>query len=304
MIRQTDPHMSLKNGRKLRRVLVYALLLAAILAAGAFIGAFDFAKGGDLFAFDGAWLLGLLAQVVAILLLGNGIVAVLRAVKPKKHRTRSILSLTASLMKYLMFLVILCVVLTAVGVDISTVVASVGVFALIVGFSAESLIADVVTGTFMLLENQYNVGDIVEVGGFRGTVTAIGIRTTCITDAGDNIKIINNSEMKSILNRSDNSSYAVCDIAIPYETDLEAFEAKLPALLQSVREAHAALMETPPEYLGVQALEPSGILLRFAARVSEKNIYAAMRAMNRDLLLGFRALGVACPYPHLDVRSR
>ena len=76
----------------------------------------------------------------------------------------------------------------------------------------------------MLLENQYNVGDIVEVNGFRGTVTSIGIRTTCITDTGDNVKIINNSEMKNILNRSDNYSKAVCDISIPYETDLESWK--------------------------------------------------------------------------------
>lgn len=91
---------------------------------------------------------------------------------------------------------ILCAGLTILGVNMTTIIASVGVLALIVGFSAESLIADVVTGTFMLLENQYNVGDIVEVNGFRGTVTSIGIRTTCITDTGDNVKIINNSEMK------------------------------------------------------------------------------------------------------------
>ena len=67
--------------------------------------------------------------------------------------------------------------------------ASVGVVALVVGFGAESLIEDMITGLFMLFENQYNVGDIVEVDGFRGTVTSIGIRTTCITDPGDNVKI-------------------------------------------------------------------------------------------------------------------
>lgn len=91
----------------------------------------------------------------------------------------------------------ICFGLTILGVNITTIIASIGILALIVGFSAESLIADIVTGTFMLLENQYNVGDIVEVNGFRGVVTSIGIRTTCITDSGDNVKIINNSEMKT-----------------------------------------------------------------------------------------------------------
>ena len=77
------------------------------------------------------------------------------------------------------------------------------------------------------------VGDIVEVNGFRGVVTKIGIRTTSITDGGGNVKIINNSEMKNILNRSDNNSWSVSDISIPYETDLEKLEAQLPALLEA-----------------------------------------------------------------------
>ena len=76
--------------------------------------------------------------------------------------------------------------------NVSTILASVGLLALIVGFGAESLITDVITGVFMLFENQYNVGDIIEVSGFRGTVSSIGIRTISITDSSGNIKIINN----------------------------------------------------------------------------------------------------------------
>lgn len=188
--------------------------------------------------------------------------------------------------------------------DVSTIVASVGVLALIVGFGAESLIADVVTGIFMLFENQYNVGDIVEVSGFRGTVQQIGIRTTSIMDVGGNVRIINNSEMKNVLNRSDNASSAVCDIGIPYETDLEALEAKLPELLESIAKAHGELITSAPEYLGVQALDDSAVVLRFPARVPEKQIFAAQRMLNRELLLGLRRLGVECPYPQLDVHSR
>ena len=101
------------------------------------------------------------------------------------------------MLKYIAGIVILCWGLSIIGVNVSTIVASVGIIALIVGFSAESLIADVVTGAFMIFENQYNVGDIVEVDGFRGKVTNIGIRTTSITDTGDNVKVINNSAMRN-----------------------------------------------------------------------------------------------------------
>ena len=282
-----------------RRVLMYALLLAAAIGAGLALKAFDFAELAALFTVNGTALLKLALLVFGVLLAENLVVLVLGLIRPTSHRARSVLSLTASLVRYVAVIVILCGGLGILGVNIGTIIASVGVLALIVGFSAESLIADVVIGAFMLLENQYNVGN-----GFRGTVTSIGIRTTCITDSGDNVKIINNSEMKNILNRSDNSSKTVCDISIPYETDIETLETRLPALLEEIYRNHTDTMESAPVYLGVQALEASGILLRFVVNVSERNVYSTARILNRDLLLGFRRLGVECPYPQLDVHNR
>lgn len=294
----------MKEKKNLVKVIVYALLLLAMLGIGFGVKLFDVQELKKVFTFDGTTLVKLLIMVVSILLLENLLLFVLQLVKPKKHRTGSVLSLICSLIKYAAFIAVICFGLTILGVNITTIIASIGILALIVGFSAESLIADIVTGTFMLLENQYNVGDIVEVNGFRGVVTSIGIRTTCITDSGDNVKIINNSEMKNILNRSDNFSKSVCDIAIPYETDLEKFEEKLPGLLKEIYEKHEDVFKGMPVYLGVQALEESDVLLRFVAPVTEKNVFAANRILNHDLLLGFRKLGVECPYPQVDVHNR
>ena len=297
----------MKDGNKKstpRRVVIYALLLAAAIAGGIAAKAFDFRELAAVFTVNGTALLKLALLVFGILLAENLIVLVLGLIKPASHRARSVLSLTASLVRYVAVIAILCGGLSLLGVSIGTIIASVGVLALIVGFSAESLIADVVIGTFMLLENQYNVGDIVEVNGFRGVVTKIGIRTTSITDGGGNVKIINNSEMKNILNRSDNNSWSVSDIAIPYETDLEQLEAQLPALMEDIHRARGDVMLEAPQYLGVQSLDESGVVLRFWVKVAEKNIYSGARALNRELLLGFRRLGVECPYPQMDVHMK
>lgn len=228
---------------------------------------------------------------------------VLGILHPKSHRAQTILTLLNSLMRYAAALVILCWGLSILGVDVSVIVASVGVVALVVGFGVESLIADVVTGTFILFENQYNVGDIVEVGGFRGTVKDIGIRTTAIEDAGGNVKIINNSEMKNILNRSDHASRAVCDIDIPYETDLENLESKLPELLEEIYRQNTGILKSAPVYLGVEKLGASSVVLRFVAEVAEKDLFAAGRVLNRSLWLGLRRLGVECPFQQLDVHT-
>ena len=244
------------------------------------------------------------AVAFAVLFVETLLALLLGLLHPESNRAKTLVTITRSILKYVAAVVILCWGLSILGVDVSTIVASVGIVALVVGFGAESLIEDVVTGTFMLFENQYNVGDIVEINGFRGVVKEIGIRTTSIEDVGKNVKIINNSDMKNLLNRSDNASVAVSNIDIPYGTDLEAFEPKLPALMEQIYEKHKGVMLSAPQYLGVQELGASGVTLRFIAEVPEDQIYSGARILNRELLVGFHKLGVDCPFPQVDVHSR
>ncbi|MBR0303802.1 MAG: mechanosensitive ion channel family protein, partial [Clostridia bacterium] len=172
------------------------------------------------------------------------------------------------------------------------------------GFSAESLIADMVTGAFMIFENQYNVGDIVEVDGYRGTVTNIGLRTTSITDPGGNVKIVNNSAMKNILNRSDKPSRSVCIISVPYGTDFVKLETAIPGILEEIRSAHEDVFKATPIYLGVDELADSGVVLKFVGEVDENNIFSGGRILNHDILLAFKKVGVECPFPQVDVHMQ
>lgn len=246
-------------------------------------------------------ILFVIAAVMAALYL---LLLLLGLVKTKNARVHTLLMLTSNLARYIAIIVIIIAVLSLLNVDMPTILAGLGVIALIIGFGAEALITDVVTGFFILIDNQYNVGDIIEVNGFRGVVSDIGIRTTSLTDVGGNVKIINNSDMKNILNRSHNRSIALTDFAIPYSTDLEALEKEIPDLLQRIYEDHADVFTSAPVYLGVQSLSESSVDLRFTAEVGEADIYAGTRLLNHDLLIGFRRLGVECPFPQLDVHAK
>ena len=291
-----------ENKKVFIRLIVLFAIFAVAFAVGLIGDYIDFDNLEEAFgSFQAIRLLYLLCMVCFVLFIETLLVFLLGLFEPESHRAKSVLSIVSSMLKYITAIVILCWGLSILGCNVSTIVASVGILALVIGFSAESLIADVVTGTFMLFENQYNVGDIVEVGGFRGTVTNIGIRTTCITDPGGNVKIVNNSAMQNILNRSDKMSRAVSDIAIPYPTDLEKLESQLPKLMDEILAAHPDVMKEAPRYLGVQELADSAVVLRFVVNVDEKDIYSGARLLNRDLLLGFRKLGVECPYPQMDV---
>lgn len=290
------------NQSKIIRLVVCLVILAVGIGAGLLTNLFRI-EDLKTVSLNLTALAKALIMAVGVITAESLLSLILSLPKPKSHRARSLLSIISSLLKYAAGIVILCWGLSILGVNVSTIVASVGVLALIVGFSAESLIADVVTGAFMIFENQYNVGDIVEVDNFRGTVTSIGIRTTCITDPGDNVKVVNNSAMKNILNRSDKLSRSVSDISVPYATDLEQLESQIPGLMQSIFEQHPDIMKNPPRYLGVQSLGDSAVVLRFVVDVDEKDLYSGARVLNHDLLLGFRRLGVECPFPQLDVHT-
>ncbi len=289
-----------KNKTKITGLIACIAILIITVPVGFLTDVFDF-EDLKTVGIEFSTILKVIVMAAAVIAVVSLITMLLSLPNPKNHRTRSLLSIVSSILKYIAGIVILCWGLSIIGVNVSTIVASVGIIALIVGFSAESLIADVVTGAFMIFENQYNVGDIVEVDGFRGKVTNIGIRTTSITDTGDNVKVINNSAMRNILNRSDKLSRSVCDISIPYETDIEELEKQIPGLVQLMYENHKDVMQDVPKYLGIQQLADSSIVLRFVVNVNEKDIFSCTRIMNHDLLLGFRKLGIECPFPQVDV---
>ncbi len=294
-----------KNPKSVVKLIVYIVALLAI--AGISLGTGLFKSVGDMLKGIHINLISIIQVVMMVLLvlaLENLILWVINLIKPKNSRAKTLLSIFGSILKYISAIIIICWGLTILGANVGTIVAGVGIIALIIGFGAESLIADMVTGVFMLFENQYNVGDYIEVGGFRGKVTNIGIRTTSLEDAGGNVKIINNSMMTNLLNRSDHTSRAVSTIGIPYETDLEALEARIPDMMKGILERHSDVLLAEPVYLGVDALADSSVNLKFVAEVEDKDIFSAARVLNRELFLEFRKAGVEVPFPQVDVHQK
>lgn len=286
-------------------IIIYLVVLMAAVGGGIATGLFQSVSQ----AFEGINInikacIRVVVMACIVLVIQNILLMVLGLLHFKRNRSNTIVTIFASLIRYGAILLIICWGLTLMGVNVETVVASVGLIALIIGFGAESLIEDVITGLFMLLENQYNVDDIVEVDGFRGTVTSIGIRTTALTDVGGNIKIINNSNMKDILNRSNNVSRAVAEIGIPYDTDIEAFEKEIPKILEEIYKLHKDKMKAVPVYLGIAELAASSVVMKFAVEVHESDIYSTQRIMNRELLVFFKKAGVVVPFPQLDLHQK
>ena len=242
--------------------------------------------------------------VVLLMLILNWVIKfILSKIKPKSGKGKSILSMAKSFSTWMLAIVGVVWGLAAIGVNVSTIFASVGIIALVVGFAAQSLIEDIVTGIFLVFEDEFNVGDIIEFNGFRGTVTSIGIRVTSIEDPAGNIKVVNNSDIRNILNRSKNSSAAICEIPISYAADVEETEKVLLEICNSLPETYPDVFPTAPTYLGVNSFEASSVNLKFVAKVDEKNIYKAARLMNREMKIGMDKAGIEIPFQQVVIHD-
>ncbi len=206
----------------------------------------------------------------------------------KSKRAKTVITLLDGIVKYATAILLFFLVLQAFGVNTRTLWESAGVIALIVGLGAQSLIADIISGVFIIFEDEYSVGEIVSIDDFRGTVAEIGIRATKIIDMAGNIKIINNSDIKNVVNLSRELSLAVVDCDFPYDVPIEFIEKLLKDNLEKFKEKIPDIVEGP-YYKGVSAYGSSNVSIKLIAKCKEEERYQ----VQRDLLREYRQLIVA-----------
>ena len=210
-------------------------------------------------------------------------------------RAETIAKLLVNFLKWAIGFVTLFFVLDAWGADTRTMLISAGVVTLIIGLGSQSLVADILAGIFIVFEGEYQVGDIVIIDGWRGTVQQIGIRTTRLIDAGGNIKIVNNSEIKSIVNQTKELSLAKVYFPVDYETPVEKVEAIISDHLAEIKEKIPAIIEGP-FYKGISEFGSSNINYFFVAKCDENDIYQVQRDLNRELRIMFFNAGADISY--------
>lgn len=222
--------------------------------------------------------------------------------KTGKQR-KSMASLFSSLTKLVGIVVAIVWALNILGVNIAGIFASLGIASLIIGFGAQSLIEDAITGIFIIFEGQYNVGDVIVLDDFRGVVRNIGIRTTAIEDTGGNMKIVNNSDIRNLQNRSKNLSVAVCDVSISYSANIEEVEAVILAALPGIYERNTDVFAKQPKYQGVDSLGESSVVMRLTVEVTEENFFIGRRRLNKEIKMLFDQNGIEIPFNQLVIHQ-
>ena len=261
---------------------------------------------GSLFTTNYLRFLETFAILIFVWILQRAFIVVTTLFVSKKMRSGTGMLLLKSFYNYFVVFLGAFFILTAWGVDSITLFASVGLIGLVVSFGAQGLVEDILAGLFLILEKQFSVGDIVIIDGFRGVVTEIGLRTTKFLDiANADLKIINNKDVKNVINASVNLSTAASDVGIAYEEDLEKVE-KLIAddFIPTMKKKYAELIGDGPTYVGVTSLADSSVNLKFVAKCKEEDRFKLSRLMNREFKLFCDRHKIDIPFPQVTINQK
>ncbi|WP_235782125.1 mechanosensitive ion channel family protein [Paenibacillus senegalensis] len=159
--------------------------------------------------------------------------------------------------------ILIMMILNQLGINLLPLLAGAGVVGLAIGFGAQSLVKDVITGFFIIFEDQFAVGDTVQIGAHKGTVEEIGLRVTRIVSWTGEVHIIPNGLIAQVTNYSINNTIATVDINLPYQSNVDRAMAILDQALSHFKERTANVMGRP-QILGMQSMSQSEVSLRIA----------------------------------------
>jgi small conductance mechanosensitive channel len=196
--------------------------------------------------------------------------------------------------------------LREIGLDITPLLAGAGVAGLAIGFGAQSLIKDVIAGFFILMEDQFHVGDVIQAAGVSGQVERMSLRTTIVRDLQGTVHFIPNGEIKVASNLTKEWSRAVLEVGIDYQEDLDR---TLHVLAEVGRELAAdasfgPMVLEPPQVLGVESLGESQVTLRLLLKTLPSKQWEVARELRRRIKYRFDREKIAVPYPHRVVITR
>ena len=220
-----------------------------------------------------------------------------RAVQRATQRTQTLLSVGHSVVTIFVFTVAITAILSVYGVSLTAILASAGILSVALGFGAQSLVRDYLTGLAIILEDQYGVGDLVDTGEAVGTVEQLSLRITRLRDASGVIWYVPNGQILRLANRSRGSALVTVDLPIAAGQDANH-------ALAVMGEALTGLADDPqfaddvldaPEVVGVESVSAAGVVLRAMTRTRPDARMTVAREMRARVLAAFEAEGVTLP---------
>ena len=229
-----------------------------------------------------------------------------RANERRQQRAKTIGSVLSSTVTILIAIMGLAMILDQVGIALGPLLASAGVVGLAIGFGAQSLVADYLSGMLIMVEDQYGVGDSVDLGEAIGEVEHVGLRLTQVRDLNGGLWHIRNGEIMRVRNDSQEWARAVLDVSVAYDSNLETVENVLQETGKAMHQdpKFRDLLLEDPAVWGVQSLEPDGIVMRLAVKTVPLQQWGVTRELRRRVKEALDAAGVELPVNQRTVLMR
>ncbi len=220
-----------------------------------------------------------------------------------EQRARTLGSLLRYASTIIIYTLATLMVLAELGVNIGPLIAGAGIAGVALGFGAQSLVKDFLSGAFMLMEDQFGVGDVIDVGEATGTVEKVTLRVTILRDVDGTVWYVPNGEVRRVGNKSQLWSRIVLDVEVAYDTDIAHASEVIKRVADEEWRAQApgATIIEEPELWGVEQFGPSAIVLRLAVKTQPGEQWMVGRALRARLKEAFDETGIVIPFPQQTV---
>ena len=233
-------------------------------------------------------------------------ISMAQATDQAKQRATTLGSIMRSTATAIIYTLAILMVLAQFQIDLGPLIASAGIAGIALGFGAQSIVKDFLSGFFILVEDQYGVGDIIDVGDAAGVVEAISLRTTQIRDVNGNLWYVPHGEIARVANKSQEWSRAVLDVEVAYDTDIDHAKEVIKRVADELWHAHlenATIIEEP-EILGVEMFGESAIAIRLVVKTEPGEQWSTGREIRGRLIKAFAEEGIEIPFPQRVIWTR
>ncbi|MFC5466288.1 mechanosensitive ion channel family protein [Lederbergia graminis] len=215
-----------------------------------------------------------------------------------KSRAITLHKLAENVLSYVLIFTLVATIFGVLGLPIGSLIAGAGIVGLAIGFGAQGLVSDVVTGFFLLLEKQIEVNEYVTIGSIDGVVESVGLRTTQIRGFDGTLHFIPNREIISVSNHSRGTMRALVDIRISYDDDIDQAIRIIQSACDRVAAQNSDVIVDGPNVIGVQALGTSEVVLRVIAKTKNNEQWGVERELRKTIKEEFDLQGIKMPFPH------
>lgn len=225
-----------------------------------------------------------------------------RLIEKQLNRIITLKAMTMSIIKYIIVFAVILAIMANFGIDVSSLLAGLGIAGAILGLAFQDLVKDIIAGFSIITENQYEVGDLIQVGDFKGRVTSVGLKTTRLKNYRGQVKIISNRNISELINWSRHDTLAEVKVSASYENDPD----KVLDVLEKVKKELDGTMEQMTGEIKIfpmTGLEESSITYTIQCKCKSYKHFAVQRAIRHEVYKAFKANKIKIPYPQLEVHS-